>query len=899
MQAKSEWVHADPGIQAAVTSTIAPRLDGFSPLLLSRACLVLAAGAATSADACSRFLQQATAWPRKVVALELLVALAEETNAPSISVDDQHISFSPAGGDSGVTDVIKAASPQVLAYLADIAVGGDGTDEGPQLRITLVKCLYGWAHTFVEIDRLSRAQPSLLHATLAALQDEAAFGVAVDLLEYLLEIPADLNPPGQSHVDESAIIAVASSLVEGGRKLQADGGEDDELALGLCRLLGRMLKCQCHFLATGSPLALQVVELALYCSSLPDRLAGPALLFKTWPRLLQMPELRAPEVNQAVWAPLERRLLECVIQQASYPSDFTDWEAAAEMGSDEFLTFREQILLDILEGMYGRLKLVYLQLILQVVQGGAERACWQQAEAGMFVLHAVALDAKRDALGRGQGVSHEQKELIAQTVAAMLELGLRGEPSQVHPSVARAVCQLVGDFSQYICKDAASLIPEALRYIPGALVIGAAWDEASRALRILSQRAPMADEATLTTLAQACDDAARSGMQVEHRCTAAQALSQVAGQLPVHQAEALLQRLCSFSIQRLQGMLMMGLHDLGAADEIGVLAATIRSIDISLTEEGQRHPVETVVTGLSPMLQQSATTWSSSEAVAGRLCEFYLNASRQLPSMRQTAAQVILGLLPRHPAVCIDAMGGLLDGFHGEEGEAAALSALGKSVEAMSALAGEGNLDSSPDAARAALELVRQLVRDNPATVFSANCKDALHAHLGLAVECVKMSHPDSTRAALLLLKEVTTAETQLAMPAARALYQEHVAAWLDPRCDEIVFYALEGVSGLAPEFLVEPLAHLLHALLGGVHRSAAKASLRRWLEGKGEGITDDGKRLLMEVVEVEPPLGLGELASVMELLSKSCRNASGTSTMNGLTSLLEERARRKAGMQA
>ena len=135
-------------------------------------------------------------------------------------------------------------------------------------------------------------------------------------------------------------------------------------------------------------------------------------------------------------------------------------------------------------------------------------------------------------------------------------------------------------------------------------------------------------------------------------------------------------------------------------------------------------------------------------------------------------------------------------------------------------------------------------------------------------------------------------------MPAAKDLYQKHVAAWLQSRCNEIIFYALEGVAGLAPEFLVEPLAHLIFAMLVGAHRAPAKASLQQWLEDKGEGITDDGKRLFMEVVQVEPPLALNELASVMELLSKSCRNAN-TSTMHGLTNLLEERARRKAGMQA
>ena len=85
-------------------------------------------------------------------------------------------------------------------------------------------------------------------------------------------------------------------------------------------------------------------------------------------------------------------------------------------------------------------------------------------------------------------------------------------------------------------------------------------------------------------------------------------------------------------------------------------------------------------------MEQCASTWPQSEPLAARLCELYLNGSRQVEPMRQVAANIILGLLAKHPAVCLDAMAELLESFTGEEGEAAALSALAKSTEAMPAL---------------------------------------------------------------------------------------------------------------------------------------------------------------------------------------------------------------------
>ena len=202
---------------------------------------------------------------------------------------------------------------------------------------------------------------------------------------------------------------------------------------------------------------------------------------------------------------------------------------------------------------------------------------------------------------------------------------------------------------------------------------------------------------------------------------------------------------------------MMGLQDIGAADEIALLASTVRGVHLEeLPPEGELHPVHNLLLSLTALMEQCSSTWPKSELVANRLCELYLNGSRQVQPMREAAATVILGLLPRHPAVCLDAMAELLQSFEGQEGEGAALSALSKSTEAMMRLSQEGGgIQSAPDAARAALQLVRQLIRETPGAVLSSQCREALHAHLGLAIESVKNPHPDSTRAAVLLLKEL------------------------------------------------------------------------------------------------------------------------------------------------
>ena len=135
----------------------------------------------------------------------------------------------------------------------------------------------------------------------------------------------------------------------------------------------------------------------------------------------------------------------------------------------------------------------------------------------------------------------------------------------------------------------------AVRYLPGALCVGMGWGEAAHALSALSSRAQeiLEDEATLTTLAQACDDAARSGMPVEHRSTAVRALSHVASGLSLAQAQAFLERLMVFPVQRLQGMVMMGLQDTGAAEEIAVMASALRGVDLDEeVPEGGTHPVQ-------------------------------------------------------------------------------------------------------------------------------------------------------------------------------------------------------------------------------------------------------------------------------------------------------------------
>jgi len=51
-QVRAEWNKTDLTLQSAVTQTIAGKLESFSPLLMRRACLVLAAGATSTPEAC-------------------------------------------------------------------------------------------------------------------------------------------------------------------------------------------------------------------------------------------------------------------------------------------------------------------------------------------------------------------------------------------------------------------------------------------------------------------------------------------------------------------------------------------------------------------------------------------------------------------------------------------------------------------------------------------------------------------------------------------------------------------------------------------------------------------------------------------------------------------------------
>lgn len=77
---RAEWNKTDPSIQAAVSQAVAGRIEGLlSPLLMRRACLVLAAGATGNPAACEAFIRQSFGYPRRTVAVELLVALAEVT----------------------------------------------------------------------------------------------------------------------------------------------------------------------------------------------------------------------------------------------------------------------------------------------------------------------------------------------------------------------------------------------------------------------------------------------------------------------------------------------------------------------------------------------------------------------------------------------------------------------------------------------------------------------------------------------------------------------------------------------------------------------------------------------------------------------------------------------------
>ena len=149
-------------------------------------------------------------------------------------------------------------------------------------------------------------------------------------------------------------------------------------------------------------------------------------------------------------------------------------------------------------------------------------------------------------------------------------------------------------------------------------------------------------------------------------------------------------------------------------------------------------------------------------------------------------------------------------------------------------------------------------------------------------------------------MKDLVTAESEMATPATRELYQESVASWLAPRCDELVFNCFLGIAGGVPEFLIEPVAWLLHALLTGAHGQVAKESTRRWLIGTpGGGVTEEGKHKFMAVVELQPPLSGSAFCGVVDVLAKACRNASSNSAMNGLNVYIEERERSKAGMQA
>lgn len=509
------------------------------------------------------------------VLLEFLSVLPEEVST------NHRIPLSNAAYHERVPQLLTQQSATVLEVLS-MYIQAPGVT--PAIQETIFHCLRSWLKAG-EVSATQMASTPLLQFAFDALQSDALFDVAVDVL-------CDLIHETQEIDDNRDVIETLLPRIEALRPALMQAGEDEDRVRGLCRIFVQAGETYHTLFLQHASALLPIVQAALECASYHD-LDIVQITFRFW-YLLATHVHKAIDAGDPAAAPFRQtyeQLFAIIIRHLRFPD-----EELSGQERDDFRSFRHYMGDTLKDCCYVLGAEACLERSLQMIESAlAEESPalrWQDIEAPLFSMRSM-----------GAQVDLREDKVIPRVFAIVPQL-------PPHPRLRYAGLLVLSRYTEWV-EQHPERIPEVLTFIttgfdPTNKEISAA---AAQAMNFLCQDCC---EHLAPYLPQLCEffKSVQEQLSVDDSLAVAEAIAHVIASMPPQQATESLLRFTQPLLENVHQVTLLpsaGKPELmRAADRMEQLARILQVIGVSFA---------------SALPESCAATCSEAYAILDRLLQ--------------------------------------------------------------------------------------------------------------------------------------------------------------------------------------------------------------------------------------------------------------------------------------
>ena len=308
-------------------------------------------------------------------------------------------------------------------------------------------CLNSWLRE-IPVGRV--VQTPLLDMTFAALADDELFDAAVDLICGMLRETTEVNEPEVVQVIEVLYPRIMTLQP----KLRENSSDPDAFR-GYARIFSEAGEAWVILVARLPDQFEPLVRAIAETTGIDDDLEIVKFTFNFWYDLKQALVSPKHAHAKAVYTPIYTGLVDAMVRHLHYPSgddvdesDLFDGDREAE---EKFRSFRHDmgdVLKDCCNVVGGRecLARVYQQVSALLEQGQAGSVRWQQIEALLFSMRAMARE-----------ISLDEADVLPHIMGMLLNL-------PEHPKIRYAATLVLGRYTEWTARHPDYLLPQ-LNYI--------------------------------------------------------------------------------------------------------------------------------------------------------------------------------------------------------------------------------------------------------------------------------------------------------------------------------------------------------------------------------------------------------------------------------------------------
>jgi len=503
-----------------------------------------------------------------------------------------------------------------------------------------------------------------------------------------LVVVAEFPRPAKREVAINALISRLDSL-----KISFATGiqrEDDELCDVICRTVTSIAEVEIEYIAGrhAPMIGLELVSFILAMSACPMK----KMLFLTTEFWLQLQDLPLIDRHPSLANDVYSSLLDVILEQCEYPSDFSSWENHSSNFFDEdtFRDLRESSsgVKDVLIVIYYLLRKKYLEKVLHWLE--KRNNSWQAIEACLLVISHTSKEAKSwIEMPDKNAEQRNDAEVTKNIIIGLIKEVLSNHQTMFSNSlVLKAGCKLLGAFPAFLIDGSCesdrgkySLLVPALNYFLLALrkdlSVSRSVTTGIKSVCVVCEKALTLDNEASNILMGLSKFLTEVHIELEDQLLIAESVTRVFVSVEGSKASDLVGEFSAPLLQMLVLNLNAEWNSEGICKSLQIIGQIVRFLDTPVTYDGC-HSSNKLLGHLIPILDQVFMTCKENEPI---MCQFFSLVERVMSSLRMVPN--IQNLLPSflgtmfecyavtHFPCCLDCMKVAVEIFCSEVGETA------------------------------------------------------------------------------------------------------------------------------------------------------------------------------------------------------------------------------------